>query len=58
MQNNFSSQEWIKGIHDNCESVGVSKNIIERFNQFYMKGESVDHAKSTAASTGTENPSK
>lgn len=37
MQEKFSSLEWIKRIQINRESVGISKQVIDRFIKYYIE---------------------
>lgn len=34
--------EWINSIYENCESVGISKIIIDRFSKYFLKDEDVN----------------
>lgn len=28
--------DWLQSVYENCESVGVSKTLIERFSKYYL----------------------
>lgn len=58
MQGAFSSREWIKRIQDNCETTGVSRQIIERFINFYMEDGRGKNAKPITSSSRSGYPSK
>lgn len=51
MHENFSSQKWIERVQANCESLGISKLVIDRFIKFYMPEGRENDAKSTTTAT-------
>ncbi|WP_017436264.1 hypothetical protein [Saccharococcus caldoxylosilyticus] len=49
---------WINKVLENCEKVGISRTIIERFIQYYMIEKRDQSAKLTSASSGFKGSSK
>lgn len=57
MQQN-TNNIWINKVLENCEEVGISRTIIERFIQYYMIERRDQSAKFTSASSGFKGSSK
>jgi hypothetical protein len=57
MQQN-TNNIWINKVLENCEEVGISRTIIERFIQYYMIERRDQSEKLTSASSGFKGSSK
>ena len=53
MEQEKLNSDWINRLLNTCEEVGVSKIVIERFTDFYITERSIQDAKLTTSTKGT-----
>jgi len=48
MHENCQERKWLQSVYRNCESVGVSKLVIERFEKYYLSERKVNNDRAFA----------
>lgn len=36
MKKSHPELQWLKSVYENCETVGISKSTVERFEKYYL----------------------